>query len=593
MTRLTEQFHFPDEYHDACDRLTALVENHTRRLLAEKYWSDEHLDAISDHTGQSYTYIRDNDRDDFADVTEYVYDRFKRCVYHRVTHVLDAHSDEFQAFQFVTDTVAERKIRRIGWQRLRQRLFDADSPYIEWRVLESVVEQLNTYYDQHGQFPETYTELVETPEPNGTLPYAPDKGDYHIHELAVEDDELRLVLNAPDSLSPESYHDWTKHELRFPTHSRFQKMLDTGDLQAPTLHASEHGYTLDVPVAVPEQDIGAVDDRVLAVDLGVKKQATAVVLDGGDKTHEQVTPPQFLDHPNKDKLFRVKADAEGINDRLAELRRQGKSHTERFDHLLCEYRKTRRKERRLREQIQHDIANQLVWLAAENGCETIVFESLGQIESPAASGSVAWSISSWARGELLAYVGYKAGLLGIEFTTVNPWGTSRFCPRCGERGETVNAPNDHTECRHGGHFHCPTCSYECDRDVVGAVNVGRKHLSDSKIEEANSAAYMAAENHASFPSPSEGARSLSDSAESVSGVQSATDNQDQASGRQTRLAQHRPRSLTVKPGEGGMGGLHQNHSRNTGQRWPRRSVTQSILANVTGCDRSLPNPTEN
>ncbi|WP_255568228.1 IS200/IS605 family accessory protein TnpB-related protein [Salinarchaeum sp. IM2453] len=205
-------------------------------------------------------------------------------------------------------------------------------------------------------------------------------------------------------------------------------MLDTGDLQAPTLHFSEHGYTLDVPVSIPEQETETVSDRVLAVDLGVKKQATAVGLDGGDKTHEQVTPPQFLDHPAKDKLFRVKADAEGINDRLAELRRQGKSHTERFDHLLCEYRQTRRKERRLREQIQHDIANQLVWIAAEHGCETIVFESLGQMESPAASGSVAWSISSWARGELLAYVEYKAGLLGIEFTTVKPWGTSRFCP---------------------------------------------------------------------------------------------------------------------------------------------------------------------
>ena len=149
----------------------------------------------------------------------------------------------------------------------------------------------------------------------------------------------------------------------------------------------------------------------------------------------------------------------------------------------------------------------------------------------------------------------------------------------------MNAPNDHTECRHGGHFHCPTCGYECDRDVVGAVNVGRKHLSDSKIEEANSAAYMAAENHASFPSPSESARSA--------GVQSATDKQDQASGRQTRLAQHRPRSLTAKSGEGDMGGLQQHHGSNTGQRWPRGSVTQSVLANATDCDRPLPNPTEN
>lgn len=72
-------------------------------------------------------------------------------------------------------------------------------------MLESVVDQLNTCYDQYGRFPETYTELVETPEPNGTLPYAPDKGDYHIYELVIEDGELRFVLNAPDSLSPESY----------------------------------------------------------------------------------------------------------------------------------------------------------------------------------------------------------------------------------------------------------------------------------------------------------------------------------------------------------------------------------------------------
>ena len=267
-------------------------------------------------------------------------------------------------------------------------------------------------------------------------------------------------------------------------------------------------------------------------------------------THEQVAPSKFIDHPAKDKLFRVKADAEGINDRPAELRRQEKVHTERFDHLLSEYRQMRRKERRLREQIQHDVASQLMWLAVENDCETTVFESLGQIESSDASGTVGWLISSWARGELLDHVEYKAGLFGIDVTTVNPWGTSRSCPRCGERGETVNEPNDHTECRHGGYFHCPHCGYECDRDVVGAVNVGRKYLSESKMEEANPAEYSSAENHASFSSPSEGARSAAP-AESqtagMSGVQSATDTQqDQAIGRQTHLSRCCSLSLTAK-----------------------------------------------
>ena len=466
---LTEQFHISEEYHEACDRLTTLVETHTRRLLAEEYWSDVHLDAITDHAGQSYTYIRDDDYDAFESAEEYVYSRFKRCVYNRVTHVLDAHTDEFDAYQFVTDTVAERKIKRIGWQHLRTRLFEDDtSPYIEWRVLEGVVEQLNNYYDFHGHFPDSYTELVTCPEPNGTLPYAPDKGDYHIHELSVEDTELVVTITAPDSLSPDSSHDWTAHELRFPVHTRFQQMLDSGYVKAPTLHASEHGYTLDVPVAVPETECQTVDGRVMAVDLGVKKQVTAVPVKQSENDQRQVAPPQFLDHPAKAKLFRLKADAEGINDRLAELRKQGKAHTERFDHLLSEFRQTRRKERRLRHQIQHDVANELIWVAVESGCERIVFESLGQLDSGDTSGTVAWSISSWTRGELLDLVEYKAELFGIDVETVNPWGTSRYCPRCGERGRTVKAPDDYTECRHGGHFHCPECGYECE--------IGRAHV---------------------------------------------------------------------------------------------------------------------
>jgi IS605 OrfB family transposase len=471
-------------------------------------------------------------------------------------------------------------------------------------VLESVVEQLNTFYNRHGRFPDTYTELVETPEPNGTLPYAPDNGDYHIHELSIEDGDVVVVLNAPDSLSPDSYHDWTDHELHFPVHARFHEMVEHGTLKAPTLHASEHGYTLDVPVALPEQDADAVADRVLAVDLGVKKQATAVVLDAGEgDEHEQVGPPAFLDHPAKDKLFRVHADAEGINDRLAALRRQGRAHTDRFDHLLSEYRQTRRKERRLREQIQHDLANQLVWLAMDSGCDTIVFESLGQFGSPEASGAVAWSIASWARGDLLDHVAYKAELVGLDCETVNPWGTSRHCPRCGQRGRTVNAPDDPTEQRHGGHFHRPACGYECDRDVVGAVNVGRKHHSESTMEEANPAAYTEAGTHASFPShSSECARSAgvernprfrdarksqpaqaAGRAGSSSGVQSATDQQEPASGRQTQLSRSRATPLTAKRGETDTGGLQQTHGSNTGLRPPSGSITQYVLASTPDC----------
>lgn len=397
MTQLTEQFHLPKQYNKACQRLTTLVARHSQQLLEQEYWTPKHLENIQEHTEQSYTYIRDDPKEPFKQTEEYLYSRFKRCIYARVAQTLDAHTDEYNAYQFVTNTVREQKIRAVGWGRLRNKLFnDPNSPYIEWSVLENVVEQLNNYYDTHGKFPDNYTELVKTPEPNGTLPYAPDKGDYHIHNLEIKESEVVFTMNVPDSLSPSSYHDWSEHEVRFPTHDRFERTLKLGEMKAPTLHQSEHGHTLDVPVEIPETEVETRDDRVVSVDLGVKKQATTTVVESNEEDElEQIVPPQFLDHENKQKLFRLKSEAESLNDRLAELRENGKAHTDRFKHLQSEYKHKRTKEGRLRKQIQHDIANQLVWLAIENQCESIIFESLGQLNSDDTDGAVAWRISSW------------------------------------------------------------------------------------------------------------------------------------------------------------------------------------------------------
>lgn len=183
---LTEQFQCPREYDEAFDRLTTLVAKHFNRLLADEYWSDEHLERIQQHSGQSYTYIRDDTYDAFEDVDEYVYSRFKRCVYARATQVLDAHVDEYAAFKLVTNTVEERKIRRIGWRRIRDAVFDEHSPFVNWSAIETVVEKLNACYDTHWRFPDEYSTLVSTPQPNGTISFAPDKGDYHVHDLEIE-----------------------------------------------------------------------------------------------------------------------------------------------------------------------------------------------------------------------------------------------------------------------------------------------------------------------------------------------------------------------------------------------------------------------
>lgn len=72
MTQLTEQFHGSVDHYAARNRLTTLVQHHTQQLLEDEYWTDAYLDAIQDHTGQSYTYIGDADIDAFEDIDEYL-----------------------------------------------------------------------------------------------------------------------------------------------------------------------------------------------------------------------------------------------------------------------------------------------------------------------------------------------------------------------------------------------------------------------------------------------------------------------------------------------------------------------------------------
>lgn len=85
-----------------------------------------------------------------------------------------------------------------------------------------------------------------------TAHYRIGRDDSHIHKRFIEDGKLRFGLNAPDSLSPGSYHDWTKQEPRFPTRSRFYQLLDISKMKTPAFHTPEHGHTLDVPGLISE-----------------------------------------------------------------------------------------------------------------------------------------------------------------------------------------------------------------------------------------------------------------------------------------------------------------------------------------------------
>jgi hypothetical protein len=143
-------------------------------------------------------------------------------------------------------------------------------------------------------------------------------------------------------------------------------------------------------------------------------------------------------------------------------------------------------------------------------------------------------------------------------------GKSRFYPRCSEKGETVVGSDNHEPKRDSGHSHCPHCEYECDRDVIGALNITRKHFDQCKMEETKPFAYTETGNHASFPSQFDSQCSSQQYARST-GIQFATEGgrQEQASGRQTQNVSPRSRPLIVKSSETA-GRLCINYSSNTG-----------------------------
>jgi putative transposase len=237
-------------------------------------------------------------------------------------------------------------------------------------------------------------------------------------------------------------------------------------------------YELSFPVDV--EQTGASDDGgcVLALDAGMRKDMTAVVVtDDG----EQLSTPQFIRFTDREKMRRLHRERTRLNDRLAAVRRDGRSHTDEFAHIHSEYERVNSKIRHKREQLTHDVANQVLALALAYDVDAIVHEDLRSISPPSDEGTLSWELSSWARREIIENIEYRADCVGLAVERVYPKGTSRSCPRCGSTGHTCKSPDHQQEHWWGGHFRCDNarCGFEGDRDYIGALNVARVFFSET------------------------------------------------------------------------------------------------------------------
>ncbi len=99
--------------------------------------------------------------------------------------------------------------------------------------------------------------------------------------------------------------------------------------------------------------------------------------------------------------------------------------------------------RHKREQLTHDVANQVLALALLYDVDAIVHEDLRSLSPPSDEGTLSWELSSWARRDIIENIKYRAECAGIGVERVYPEGTSRSCPRCGSAGHTCKSPDHH------------------------------------------------------------------------------------------------------------------------------------------------------
>jgi len=216
----------------------------------------------------------------------------------------------------------------------------------------------------------------------------------------------------------------------------------------------------------------------LSIDGGLRKDATAVVVDSDG---EQLSTPYFIQNTEQERMRNLNRERNQLNSKLAYLRRQGRDHTDEFKHVQSEYERVNNKIRRKREQLVHDVSNQILALALVYDVDAIVHEDLRSLSPPRGEGQLSWELSSWARREIIENIEYRADIAGIHVERVYAGNTSRSCPRCGSTGHTTKSPDHYHEVWHGGHFRCDNsrCGFQGDRDYVGAVNVARVFFAES------------------------------------------------------------------------------------------------------------------
>ncbi len=211
------------------------------------------------------------------------------------------------------------------------------------------------------------------------------------------------------------------------------------------------GYRYELHVTVVGKDPEPQASGILGVDTGRRYLAVATTGDGA-----AFFPAGQL-KPKKEHFRRIRGKLKSKGTR---------SSTRTFIRVAG-------REARLTKDFQHTTAKTLVRLALDSKCGAIAVERLNGIrERTGARGRKArYYHATWAYGQFLDILRYKAEGAGLEVVEVDPANTSRACSRvpCG----CVDKAS-----RKGLSFSCTQCGYSLHADLNASRNIRLRALLD-------------------------------------------------------------------------------------------------------------------
>ena len=337
-----------------------------------------------------------------------------------------------------------------------------------------------------GSVPEKYTYAMVPAVKSSAFLYAPNDG--QAIKVYYDGENINVRIKLPDNEAPDK-GDWRWYSFKYRAYERLKSLLDGGGkIKKPRLRRIRVSsgvikYVLDIVLEVSNVSLERGIRRFVAVDLGVRKLATLVLMDA---CGNQLSRPIFIRSPLIGKLVRIKRKISAIQRRIAGLMGRPRCVPERpeyYRRLRAELVHCWRRISKIVRQIQHHVSTVIVRLAVLFGADAVVFEDLRSYKPPKGRKELSWILSTAFMRKIIEFAVYKARKHGICVVLVDPRRTSRCCPRCGGLGFPVRSPRDLEACESGGFFYCPVCGFMSDRDYVGALNVGRAFVMGGRLVE--------------------------------------------------------------------------------------------------------------